>query len=197
MEASLRLSHGCRPLCGDAVGDGESDWSWTVARKRRSAQTRTPAEGRSSLILIAADPHYGTTRQRPTPTSFAVRGPRNSPGEFACIPSRELTARLLSLHTCVPLERGSSMTNTAGIPGDRICSFIERVERIDEEIKALNEGKKEVFAEAKGEGFDVKVLREILRLRKQDKDERDEQESLLDLYLRAMESAGSSQAKAA
>ncbi len=70
------------------------------------------------------------------------------------------------------------MTNTAGIPGDRICSFIERVERIDEEIKALNEGKKEVFAEAKGEGFDVKVLREILRLRKQDKDERDEQPRL-------------------
>jgi uncharacterized protein (UPF0335 family) len=61
----------------------------------------------------------------------------------------------------------------------------------------LNEGKKEVFVEAKGEGFDVKVLREILRLRKQDKDERDEQESLLDLYLGAMESAGSSQAKAA
>ena len=89
------------------------------------------------------------------------------------------------------------MTNTAGIPGDRICSFIERVERIDEEIKALNEGKKEVFAEAKGEGFDVKVLREILRLRKQDKDERDERESLLDLYLSAMESAGSSQARAA
>ena len=75
------------------------------------------------------------------------------------------------------------MTNTAGIPGDRICSFIERVEHIDEEIKALNEGKKEVFAEAKGDGFDVKVLKEILRLRKQDKDERDEQDSLLDLYL--------------
>jgi uncharacterized protein (UPF0335 family) len=94
-------------------------------------------------------------------------------------------------------REGARMTSTAGIPGDRICAFIERVERIDEEIKALNEGKKEVFAEAKGEGFDVKVLREILRLRKQDKDERDEQESLLDLYLRAMESAASSQAKAA
>ena len=89
------------------------------------------------------------------------------------------------------------MTNTAGIPGDRVCSFVERVERIDEEIKALNEGKKEVFAEAKGEGFDVRVLKEILRLRKQDKEERDEQDSLLDLYLRAMESAGSSQAEAA
>jgi uncharacterized protein (UPF0335 family) len=90
-------------------------------------------------------------------------------------------------------REGARMTSTAGISGDRICAFIERVERIDEEIKALNE----VFAEAKGEGFDVKVLREILRLRKQDKDERDEQESLLDLYLRAMESAASSQAKAA
>jgi len=95
------------------------------------------------------------------------------------------------------LKRGAGMTDTAGIQADRIRSFIERVEHIDEEIKALNEGKKEVFAEAKGEGFDVKVLREILRLRKQDKDERDEQESLLDLYLRAMESDKSSQAKAA
>jgi uncharacterized protein (UPF0335 family) len=89
------------------------------------------------------------------------------------------------------------MTDTAGIAGNRILSFIERVEHIDAELKALNEGKKEVFVEATGEGFDVKVLREILRLRKQDKDERDEQDSLLDLYLRAMESADSSRAKAA
>ena len=89
------------------------------------------------------------------------------------------------------------MTDTVGIAGDRIRSFIERVEHIHEEIKALNEGKKEVWSEAKGEGFDVKVLKEILRLRKQDKDERDEQESLLDLYLRAMEVPAPSQAKAA
>ena len=89
------------------------------------------------------------------------------------------------------------MTAMAGITGDRICSFIERIEHIDEEIKALNQGKKEVYSEAKGEGFDVKVLKEILRLRKQDKDERDEQESLLDLYLRAMESAGASRVEAA
>jgi uncharacterized protein (UPF0335 family) len=89
------------------------------------------------------------------------------------------------------------MTDTVGIAGDRIRSFIERIEHIEEEIKALNEGKKEVFSEAKGEGFDVKVLKEILRLRKQDKDERDEHESLLDLYLTAMESAESPRAKAA
>ena len=62
------------------------------------------------------------------------------------------------------------MTDTVGIPGNRILSFIERIEHIDEELKALNEGKKEVFSEAKGEGFDVKVLKEILRLRKQDQD---------------------------
>ncbi len=75
--------------------------------------------------------------------------------------------------------------------------LIERVEHIEEEINALNEGKKEIFAEAKGEGFDVKILKEILRLRKQDKDERDEHESLLDLYLRAMEDFEPGHAKAA
>jgi uncharacterized protein (UPF0335 family) len=89
------------------------------------------------------------------------------------------------------------MSDVAGVPGDRICSFVERIERIDEEIKVLNDGKKEIFAEAKTDGFDVKVLKEIVGLRKQDKDERDEQESLLDLYLRAMESAGAVPADAA
>ena len=89
------------------------------------------------------------------------------------------------------------MTDTVGISGNRILSFIERIEHIDEELKALNEGKKEVFSEAKGEGLDIKVLKEILRLRKQDRDERDEQESLLDLYLRAIQDAAPAQAKVA
>ena len=87
--------------------------------------------------------------------------------------------------------------NVVGIAGDRICSIVERIEHIEEEIKALNEGKKEIFLEAKGDGFDVKVIKEILRLRKQDKDERDEHESLLDLYLSAMESSEKEPAKAA
>ena len=89
------------------------------------------------------------------------------------------------------------MTDTIGISGDRIRSFIERIEHIDEEIKGLNEGKKEAFAEAKGEGFDVKVLREILRLRKLDREDREEHESLVDLYLRAMESASTPNVRAA
>ena len=89
------------------------------------------------------------------------------------------------------------MTDTIGISGDRIRSFIERIEHIDEEIKGLNEGKNEAFAEAKGEGFDVKVLREILRLRKLDREDREEHESLVDLYLRAMESASTPDVRAA
>jgi uncharacterized protein (UPF0335 family) len=89
------------------------------------------------------------------------------------------------------------MTDTIGISGDRIRSFIERIEHIDEEIKGLNEGKKEAFAEAKGEGFDVKVLREILRLRKLDREDREEHESLVDLYLRAMDSASTPDVRAA
>ncbi len=81
------------------------------------------------------------------------------------------------------------MSDSVGIGGNRIRSFVERVEQLDQEIQDLMEGKKEVFAEAKGEGFDVKILKEIIKLRKQDKDERDEHETLLDLYLRAMDEA--------
>ena len=84
------------------------------------------------------------------------------------------------------------------IPGGKIRSFVERVENIDGELQELNEQKKEIFAEAKGEGFDVKILKEIIKLRKQDEDERDERESLLDLYMRAMDTASEEkEAKAA
>ena len=84
------------------------------------------------------------------------------------------------------------------IPGERIRSFVERIEHLDAELQELNEQKKEVFAEAKAEGFDVKILKEIIKLRKQDKEERDERDTLLDLYMRAMETAESeASAKAA
>ena len=73
------------------------------------------------------------------------------------------------------------------IAGGKIRSFVDRIENLDSELAELNEQKKEVFSEAKAEGFDVKILREIIKLRKQDKDERDEREGLLDLYMRAME----------
>jgi uncharacterized protein (UPF0335 family) len=75
------------------------------------------------------------------------------------------------------------------IPGGKIRAFVERIENLDTEIQELNEQKKEVFAEAKGDGFDVKILKEIVKLRKQDEEERDERESMLDLYMRALEQA--------
>ena len=75
---------------------------------------------------------------------------------------------------------------TGGIAADRLLSLIERVERLEEERKALGSDIKDIFAEAKSAGFDVPVLRQILRLRKQEPSEVAEQESLLDLYKRAL-----------
>ncbi|WP_108396091.1 DUF2312 domain-containing protein [Devosia submarina] len=83
-----------------------------------------------------------------------------------------------------------------GIAGGRIRSFVERIEHIEAEIAELNEGKKEVFAEAKGEGFDIKIIKEIIKLRKQDENERDEHETLLDLYMRAMDNSEPEEAEA-
>ncbi|MCV6598195.1 MAG: DUF2312 domain-containing protein [Mangrovicoccus sp.] len=68
----------------------------------------------------------------------------------------------------------------------RLRSFIERLERLEEEKKELAEQIKEVFAEAKGEGFDTSAMRKILRLRKQDPDDRAEEEAVLELYLTAL-----------
>jgi uncharacterized protein (UPF0335 family) len=89
------------------------------------------------------------------------------------------------------------MTDSVGVAGDRIRSFVERVEQIDGELQELNELKKQVFAEAKGDGLDVKILKEIVKLRKQDAEERDEHDTLLDVYMRAMDRAVEPEAKAA
>jgi uncharacterized protein (UPF0335 family) len=89
------------------------------------------------------------------------------------------------------------MQSSSGIAGDKLRSLVERIERIEEEIKGLSDDKRDIFVEAKGEGFDVKILREVLRLRKQDKKERDERESLLDLYMHALETGGRQMAQAA
>jgi uncharacterized protein (UPF0335 family) len=65
---------------------------------------------------------------------------------------------------------------------DQLKAFIERVERLEEEKKALSDDIRDVYAEAKGVGYDVKALRTIVRLRKMDADERREQETILDTY---------------
>lgn len=77
-------------------------------------------------------------------------------------------------------------TNIGGIAGDQLRSFIERIERLEEEKSALSEDIKEVYAEAKGAGFDVKIMRQVIRLRKIDQHERNEAELLLQTYLSAL-----------
>ena len=78
------------------------------------------------------------------------------------------------------------MSGSVGIAGDQLRTIVERIEKVEEEIRELAEAKKEIYQEAKGNGFDVKVLREVIRVRKQKQEERDEQESLLDAYLDAI-----------
>jgi uncharacterized protein (UPF0335 family) len=72
------------------------------------------------------------------------------------------------------------------IAKDHLKAFIERIERLEEEKKAIADDIRDVYAEAKGNGFDVKALRQIVRLRKQDKDERIEQETILQTYMVAL-----------
>jgi uncharacterized protein (UPF0335 family) len=90
------------------------------------------------------------------------------------------------------------MVDYGGIAGEQLKSLIERIERLEEEKRALGEDIKEVYAEAKGTGFDTKIMRQLIKIRKMDKDEHDEQETLLDLYMRAVgmlpEAAASAQA---
>lgn len=73
-----------------------------------------------------------------------------------------------------------------GIAADRLRSIIERVERLEEERKGLAGDIKDIFTEAKSAGFNVKVLRQIIRIRKQEPSEVEEQETLLDVYRRAL-----------
>jgi uncharacterized protein (UPF0335 family) len=101
-------------------------------------------------------------------------------------------------HQSLNLARFYSVEVNRGrveVAGDKLRAIVERIERIGEEIKELNEGKREIFQEAKSNGFDVKVIREIVRLRKQDQKEREEHESLLEIYLKAIK--GSRVSKAA
>ena len=88
------------------------------------------------------------------------------------------------------------MSGSDVVGGNQLRAIVERIENVEKEIKELTEAKKEVYLEAKGNGFDVKILREVIRVRKQDQKERDEQETLVEDYLQAIKGA-SSVAKAA
>jgi len=84
------------------------------------------------------------------------------------------------------LDQGPADAATSDSSAARLKSFIERIERLEEEKAATAADIKEVYAEAKGTGFEVKIMRQIIRLRKMESDVRREQEELLDLYMRAL-----------
>ena len=73
-----------------------------------------------------------------------------------------------------------------GVAGDQLRAFVERIERLEAEKQAIADDVKDVYAEAKGNGFDTKVLRRVISLRKKDSAERQEEEAILDLYLHAL-----------
>jgi uncharacterized protein (UPF0335 family) len=81
-----------------------------------------------------------------------------------------------------------SMADVAstGVAAEELKQIIERIERLEEEKKALSDDIKDVYGEAKGRGFDTKVIRQIVRLRAADQNERKEQEAILELYLQAL-----------
>ena len=79
------------------------------------------------------------------------------------------------------------MADIGGIASERLRTIIERIERLEEEKAALAEDIREIFSEAKAAGFDVKILRQVIRLRKLDSSDRQEQEAILDLYKRALD----------
>jgi uncharacterized protein (UPF0335 family) len=79
------------------------------------------------------------------------------------------------------------MSEVGGVSADRLKSFVERIERLEEEKSALAGDIREIYAEAKGSGFDARILRQVVRLRKMDRADRREQEELLELYKRALD----------
>lgn len=85
------------------------------------------------------------------------------------------------------------MSYVGGVSADQLKTIIERIERLEQEKAAISEDIKDVYAEARGNGYDTKTLRTVVKLRKMDTDDRQEQEEMLDLYLNALGMLPSSQ----
>lgn len=84
------------------------------------------------------------------------------------------------------LEQENQVTNVGGVAGEQLEQFVMRIERLEEEKQAIADDIKNVYAEAKGQGFDVKILRKVISLRKKEPQERNEEEEILQLYMAAL-----------
>lgn len=84
-------------------------------------------------------------------------------------------------------EEKENMAKVGGVAASQLRSFVERIERLEDEKQALTNDIREIYSEAKGAGFDVKVLRQVVRLRKMDAHDRSQMEAVLDVYKRALD----------
>ncbi len=84
------------------------------------------------------------------------------------------------------MDHSNDQVPTDSVAADQLKAFIERIERLEEEKAGISGDIKDVYAEAKGTGFDTKVLRKIIALRKRDHAERQEEEAILELYMQAL-----------
>jgi uncharacterized protein (UPF0335 family) len=76
--------------------------------------------------------------------------------------------------------------NTESVAADKLRAFVERIERVEEEIKGLNGDKRDIYAEAKGNGFDTKAIKKIVAIRRKDHAERQEEDAILETYMTAL-----------
>src|SRR5438477_7187552 len=145
---------------------------------RRASRSAIPKRARSSTACPMTNGARSTRRKR-APSRRPL-----SPRRSRSIEWRR--SRYGAASDFYFFNRGDWMPDIGGIAGERLRSFIERIERLEEEKRALSGDIKEVFAEAKGNGFDTKIMRQLIRIRRMDKDDLDEQETLLDVYKRAL-----------
>jgi uncharacterized protein (UPF0335 family) len=106
----------------------------------------------------------------------------HNPDDLTIDQDEDVTEKLQQ-HTSPPIGHNS---NVGGIAAERLKSFVDRIERLEDEKKGLQEDIKDIFLEAKGTGFDVKIIRAILKIRKQDQDKRREEQELVSLYAQAL-----------
>ena len=91
-----------------------------------------------------------------------------------------------NIASAAPAPQAAANNDVGGIAAAQLRSFVDRIERLEEEKKGLADDIKDLYSEAKGQGFDVKVLRKIISLRKKSKEDRQEEEELLELYKSAL-----------
>jgi uncharacterized protein (UPF0335 family) len=150
----------------DESGSGclEKDWIATAAAPPRDdvALSMKSVEDGRTRVDRPCPPTHGAGRSRQSEEAAMARNVAKRKPEDEQLQASGLVAR------------------------EQLKAFVERIERLEEEKKAIADDIKDVFAEAKGNGYDIKALRTIIRMRKQDVDERREQEAILDLYMQAL-----------